>query len=96
MRALGAIAQDTSIPPLMAQIDGSNWLPQEAEELRDELFYQRAIHAYMTMQPALNVIGMRDGSEAAFGAATMSCRSGRIGWTQRPGCRRPMPTSSTR
>ncbi|MEZ5903681.1 MAG: hypothetical protein R3C69_00670 [Geminicoccaceae bacterium] len=64
--------------------------------MRDELFYQRAIHAYMTMQPALNVIGMRDGSEAAFEPATMSCRSGRIGWTQRPRCRRPMPTSSTR
>jgi hypothetical protein len=35
--------------------------------LRDELYYQRAVHAYMTMLPALNVIGMRDGSEAAFG-----------------------------
>jgi hypothetical protein len=45
-----------------------NWLPQqEAEALRDELFYQRAIFAYQTMLPALNVIGIRDGSEAAFG-----------------------------
>ena len=41
---------------------------EEAQQLRNELFYQRAIHAYMTMQPALNVIGMRDGSEKAFGA----------------------------
>lgn len=66
---LAAIAQEASLPPLLAQIDGGNWLPQEeAEALRDELFYQRAIHAYMTMLPALNVIGMRDGSEAAFGA----------------------------
>ena len=64
-----AAAQDAAAPPLVEQINGGNWLPQdEAEELRDELFYQRAIHAYMTMQPALNVIGMRDGSEAAFGA----------------------------
>ena len=64
-----SLAQEGLVPPLIAQINGGNWLdPQEAEELRDELFYQRAIHAYMTMQPALNVIGMRDGSEAAFGA----------------------------
>src|SRR5262245_62409256 len=62
------LAQQPDIPPLMKQINNGNWLPQrEAEDLRDELFYQRAIHAYMTMQPALNVIGMRDGSEAAFG-----------------------------
>ncbi|MGW4929833.1 DUF1254 domain-containing protein [Agromyces sp. NPDC004153] len=59
-------AETTS--PLVRQVNGGNWLPQEeAEALRAELFYQRAIHAYFTMQPALNVIGMRDGSEAAFG-----------------------------
>ncbi|MGH6897135.1 MAG: DUF1254 domain-containing protein [Geminicoccaceae bacterium] len=67
--ATSAAAQDAAAPPLVEQINGGNWLdPQEAEGLRDELFYQRAIHAYMTMLPALNVIGMRDGSEAAFGA----------------------------
>ena len=61
------IAQQ-ALPPLMKQLNNGNWLPQkEAEALRDELFYQRAVHAYMTMQPALNVIGMRDGSEATFG-----------------------------
>ena len=55
--------------PLVEQIQGGNWpSDDEARQLVDELFYQRAIHAYMTMQPALNVIGMRDGSEAAFGA----------------------------
>src|SRR5215207_8909364 len=60
--------QDQAAPPLLKQINNGNWLPQkEAESLRDELFYQQAVHAYMTMQPALNVIGMRDGSEAAFG-----------------------------
>jgi hypothetical protein len=64
----GGHVQTASVPPLVAQINNGNWLPQEeAEALRDELFYQRAIHAYMTMQPALNVIGMRDGSEAEFG-----------------------------
>lgn len=57
------------MPPLLEQINDGNWLANaEAEELRNELFYQRAIHAYVVMQPALNTIGMRDGSEKAFGA----------------------------
>lgn len=61
-------AATDAIPPLMAQINRGNWLDrEEAESLRDELFYQRAIHAYMTMLPAMNTIGMRDGSEAVFG-----------------------------
>src|SRR5262245_10015290 len=64
-----AVAHDSAAPPLIRQINNGNWLPQqEAEALRDELFYQRAMHAYMTMQPALNTIGMRDGSEKEFGA----------------------------
>jgi hypothetical protein len=54
--------------PLVRQINDGNWFSRgEAEALRVELVYQRAVHAYMTMQPALNVIGMRDGSEAKFG-----------------------------
>jgi hypothetical protein len=58
-----------AVPPLIGQINNGNWLSQaEAESLRDELYYQRAVHAYMTMLPALNTIGMRDGSEATFGA----------------------------
>lgn len=61
-------AQQPSVSPLVKQINNGNWLdPKEAERLRDELFYQRAIHTYMTMLPALNTIGMRDGSEATFG-----------------------------
>ncbi|WP_434318663.1 DUF1254 domain-containing protein [Leifsonia sp. P73] len=59
---------DEHASPLLRQLNDGNWLPHdEAERLRAELFYQRAIHAYFTMQPALNVIGMRDGSEARFG-----------------------------
>lgn len=62
-------AQEAPLTPLMEQVNGGNWLdPAEAEALRDELYYQQAIQAYMTMLPALNVIGMRDGSEALFGA----------------------------
>ncbi|MGE0028458.1 MAG: DUF1254 domain-containing protein [Thermoleophilia bacterium] len=54
--------------PLVRQINDGNWLArEEAESLRAELFFHRAVHAYVTMLPALNVIGMRDGSEAAFG-----------------------------
>lgn len=54
--------------PLVKQINNGNWLdPKEAAGLVDELYYQRAIYAYMTMLPALNVIGMRDGSEKTFG-----------------------------
>jgi hypothetical protein len=61
-------AQQSATPPLVQQINNGNWLSQQdAEALRDELYYQRAIHAYMTMLPALNTIGMRDGSEAMFG-----------------------------
>src|SRR5215813_1127017 len=57
-----------AVSPLVKQINNGNWLaPTEAESLRDELYYQRAVHAYMTMLPALNTIGMRDGSEKAFG-----------------------------
>lgn len=54
--------------PLVRQINGGRWFaPDEAQALRADLYYQRAVHAYMTMLPALNVIGMRDGSEATFG-----------------------------
>jgi hypothetical protein len=61
-------AQNAPAPPLVTQINNGNWLSQqEAESLRDELFYQRAVFAYQTMLPALNTIGMRDGSEAIFG-----------------------------
>src|SRR5262245_6890564 len=60
--------QEGAAPPLVQQLNNGNWLdPQEAETLRDELFYQRAVHAYLTMLPALNTIGMRDGSESTFG-----------------------------
>ena len=61
-------AQQSDAPPLVKQLNNGNWLPQkDAEDLRDELFYQRAVHSYMTMLPVLNTIGMRDGSEATFG-----------------------------
>lgn len=61
-------AQDAPQPPLVKLLNNGNWLPSaEAEALLDELYYQRAVQTYFTMLPALNVIGMRDGSEATFG-----------------------------
>jgi len=62
------LAKGATMPPLMRQNYNGNWPgEQEAQQLVDELYYQRAIHAYMTMLPAMNVIGMRDGSEKEFG-----------------------------
>jgi hypothetical protein len=44
--------QDRTAPPLVKQINNGNWLSQkEAEDLRDELYYQRAVHTYITMLP---------------------------------------------
>ncbi len=60
--------EGTKSPLIKELYDGNFPSEEEAEQLRDELFYHHAIHAYITMLPALNVIGMRDGSEAAFGA----------------------------
>jgi len=63
-----AVQAGEKAPPLVRALYDGNWpSEEEGQQLRDELFYQRAIHAYMTMLPAMNVIGMRDGSEAEFG-----------------------------
>ena len=63
-----ACAQNQPAPPLVEQINNGNWLPQaEAQQLVDDLYYNQAIQAYIALLPALNVIGIRDGSEAAFG-----------------------------
>ncbi len=58
-------AQDS---PLVRQLYGGGW-PSAAETQKtyQEFLLQRAIQAYMFVLPALNVIGMRDGSEATFG-----------------------------
>ncbi|WP_434643021.1 DUF1254 domain-containing protein [Achromobacter piechaudii] len=85
-----AFAQSQApMSPLIQQLNNGNWLdPKEAESLRDELYYQRAIHAYMTMLPALNVIGMRDGSEREFGAGYNVLPI----WKQRMDSRAMVPT----
>ena len=84
-----AQAQQAPASPLVQQLNNGNWLdPKEAESLRDELYYQRAIHAYMTMLPALNTIGMRDGSEKIFGAGYHVLPI----WKQRMDSRAQVPT----
>ncbi len=61
-----AQAQETA-SPLVRQIYDGNWpSAEEAQQLRDELYYQRAIHAYMTMLPALNVIGHCTGQKISY------------------------------
>ncbi|HDY81909.1 MAG TPA: DUF1254 domain-containing protein [Halieaceae bacterium] len=56
-------------PPLVRQLYDGNWpSAEEGQKLRDDLFYQRAIFAYMMTLPVLNTIGMRDGSAEEFGA----------------------------
>jgi hypothetical protein len=63
-----AHAQETR-SPLVRQMYNGNWpSDKEAQQLRDELYYNMAVQAYINMLPALNTIGMRDGSEKAFGA----------------------------
>jgi hypothetical protein len=64
-----ASAGDTPAPPLVRQINNGNWLPQaEAEKLVDDLYYNQAVQAYIMLLPMLNIVGIRDGSEATFGA----------------------------
>jgi hypothetical protein len=75
--------------PLMKQLyDGNFPGEEEAQQLRDELFYNHAIHAYLTMLPAVNSIGLRDGSEAAFGAGYNVLPI----WKDRMDCRAWVPT----
>lgn len=53
---------------LVEQLYDGKWpSEEEARKSYEELVRQRAIQAYMLTLPALNVIGMRDGSEATFG-----------------------------
>ena len=66
--ATSGFAQEIS-SPMVKHLYNGNWpSEEEGQELRDELYYSQAIQAYTTMLPALNTIGMRDGSHTAFGS----------------------------
>ena len=41
---------------------------QSSIQLKDELVFQRAVQSYLWALPVLNMYGMKDGSEKAFGA----------------------------
>jgi hypothetical protein len=40
----------------------------KAPTLLDELFFERAVQTYLWAQPALNMYGMKEGSEKVFGS----------------------------
>lgn len=49
-------------------VSGGGWIdPESAHDLRSRFLLGRAVEAYCLMLPAMNVVGLRDGSEAAFG-----------------------------
>ena len=63
-----AQAQETK-SPLVGQMYDGGW--PDADELKtvhEAFLVQRAVQSYMMTLPALNVIGLRDGSAAEFGA----------------------------
>ena len=65
--AAGAQAQET-MPPLVKQMFNGGWADKASiEQLTKDRLYYDAIEAYRLTLPALNTIGMRDGSEAKFG-----------------------------
>ena len=62
-----AQAQET-MSPLVKQMFDGGWPDKSAvEQLNKERLYSDALEAYMLTLPALNTIGMRDGTEAKFG-----------------------------
>lgn len=65
--AAGAQAQET-MSPLVKQMFNGGWPDKAAvEQLNKDRLYYDAIQAYKLTLPALNTIGMRDGSEVKFG-----------------------------
>lgn len=69
--ALGspALAQQTRWDEL-ANAPWSHGFPTEETRtcLLDELYFQRAVQVYLTALPAVNILAIRDGSEAKFGS----------------------------
>jgi hypothetical protein len=55
--------------PLVKQMYDGGWpSAKELNKTHEQFLLQRAMQSYMMTLPALNVIGLRDGSEAEFGA----------------------------
>jgi len=68
--AASAVAQaGTPPPPLVKQMYDGGWpSAKELKTVHEQFLLQRAVQSYMMTLPTLNVIGMRDGSEAEFGS----------------------------
>jgi hypothetical protein len=43
--------------------------PEASQRLKDDLLFQSAVQAYLWALPALNMYGMKEGSEKVFGKA---------------------------
>ena len=55
--------------PLIKQVYEGGWPGvDELKSVHEQFLLQRAVQSYMMTLPTLNVIGLRDGSEAEFGA----------------------------
>jgi len=55
--------------PLVKQMYDGGWpSAKELKTVHEQFLLQRAVQSYMMTLPTLNVIGLRDGSEAEFGA----------------------------
>jgi hypothetical protein len=66
--SIGLVFAQEPASPLVKQMFNGKWPESSAVvQLNKEFYYQSAIKAYMLALPALNMIGMRDGSEAKFG-----------------------------
>jgi len=78
--------------PLVRQMYGGRWpSADETGRVYDEFLLNRAVQAYMLTLPALNVIGMRDGSEEKFGRGynvlpIWKDRMGARTWVTTPNC----------
>src|ERR1700754_3003150 len=89
-------AQDATLTshdsPLVRQLYGGRWPSvDETRRAYDEFLLNRAVQAYMLTLPALNVIGMRDGSEEKFGRGynvlpIWKDRMGARTWVTTPNC----------
>ena len=67
---LSATAKDAPTTSTLArQMYGGGWPDaNELKSVHEQFLLQRAVQSYMMTLPTLNVIGLRDGSEAQFGA----------------------------
>ena len=62
-----------------------NGYPTEESQARllDEFYFQRAVQVYLGALPAVNMLAIRDGSEAKWGRGITSCRLGSHAWMPR-------------